>query len=94
MHLMRAVEAILRLFYKKNIPDAELIKEPWMWGDMLDHLEKKDKKKFGLLIGQLRPIKNEFRNQSQHAGKHYLYEEAENVWHVCIEATNRMCKDL
>lgn len=94
MHLMRGVEAVLRLYYKKHIPEAERIKQPWMWGDILAELEKKNEKKFALLIAQLRPVKNEYRNESQHAGKHYLYEEAENVWHVCIEAINRMCKDL
>jgi hypothetical protein len=94
-HLMRTIERLLRCFYIKQVK-TKRIPEPWNMGNIIQHMESKPNliKKYDSIISQLKSIKNNYRNPTQHPEKVYQPDELENLWHVCIDVINRLTKEL
>ena len=66
-----------------------------MWGPMLQDLkDRKKTKSKTTLINNMDDIRLSFRNPTQHPDKIYDIEEVQDLWGRCIEAVNRMIKDL
>lgn len=88
-HILRATEAVLRLYRKKYIWPA---KENLTWGQIVHELKNKQKgkKPDSVLIDNLGNICNSFRNPTQHPEKIYDIYEVQDLFNLCIDAVNRM----
>lgn len=90
-HLMRAVEAVLRHYYKNKIK-RKRISEPRMWGPMTNHLL--ERKTPAGLIESLDNIRKNYRNPTQHPDKVYDMDEIQDLLALSLDVTNRMIRDL
>ena len=90
-HLLRGTEAVLRDFYKVFIRPAK--KNP-VWGTIINDLRSKSRGKLPdtTLINNLDNLRNSFRNPTQHPEKIYDIEEAQDLFGLCIDVVNRMCR--
>ncbi len=91
-HLLRGTEAVLREFYCTLVRKNRCA---LMWGPILTDLRKRRKAKQHLtLLANLDNIKDSFRNPTQHPEKIYNTDEVQDLWGLCIDAINRMAKEL
>jgi hypothetical protein len=86
-HLLRACEAVLKLYYFQSVKRKRL-KTP-MWGNMLDHLRTK-RDSDNKLLDRLAYIKDNFRNPTSHPEAIYTLSEAQDLIGICIDVINRM----
>ena len=91
-HLMRGTEAVLKLYYKKYIRSGD--KE--MWGPIISELRSKNKGRLPdqILLNNLDHLRHSFRNPTQHPNKIYDIDEVQDLFSICIDVVNRMCKVL
>lgn len=90
-HLLRATEMELRHFYNSLIKQKRI--KSTMWGPIVSDLRSRPKAAQHLvLLNHLDHIRNSFRNPTQHPEKIYDIHEAQDLWSLCIDATNRMQK--
>lgn len=92
-HLMRAIEALLKLYYKKYIRPA---KSGLTWGQMTYALKAKKSGKLPneTTLNQLEHIRIAFRNPTQHPEKIYEIEESQDLLFLCLDVTNRMVSEI
>lgn len=92
-HLMRAVESMVGIYYKKYIRPA---KKGLTWGQMTHALDKKSRGKLPneTTMNQLGHIRVAFRNPTQHPEKIYDIEEVQDLLFLSIDVTNRMVSEL
>lgn len=92
-HTLRGTEAVLREYYKRFIRPA---KQNPNWGPIIVALRGKTKgrKPDSILLNNLDNIRDSFRNPTQHPEKMYDMEEAQGLFSLCIDAVNRMCKEI
>jgi hypothetical protein len=92
-HTLRGTEDCLKHFYcsfirRKRVKDL-------MWGPMVNDLRANAKtKKFETLNNNLDNIRLSFRNPTQHPEKIYDIHEVQDLWSLCVEVVNRMCRIL
>lgn len=90
-HLLRATEMELRHFYCFLIKQKRI--KSRMWGPIVTDLRTRPKAATHLvLLNHLDHIRNSFRNPTQHPEKIYDINEVQDLWSLCIDATNRMQK--
>jgi len=90
-HMLRATEGTLRFYYciiikRKRIKDL-------MWGPIIEKL-RVNSKISRTLLSNLDNIRDNYRNPTQHPDARYDLDEAQDLFGLCIEAINRMIKDL
>lgn len=87
-HLMRGMEAVVFTYYKKFIRPA---KKGQTWGQMTTALRQKTKgkKPKSDTLAHLDHIRSAFRNPTQHPEKIYTIDDAQDLFFLCIDATNR-----
>ncbi len=90
-HLMRSVEASLKAYHALQGCTS---KGPATWGSMLSDLRAKDAKKNPELLDHLDSIRRNFRNPTQHPEKIYDIQEVQDLLGICIDVTNRICREL
>lgn len=91
-HILRATEDVLRDFYKAL---ARQKRVDLMWGPMVSDLKKRPKaKKHLVLLAHLDNIRLSFRNPTQHPEATYDIHEVQDLWGLCVDAINRMAKEL
>jgi hypothetical protein len=90
-HVLRGTEGILRLYYY-GIVRRRRTSNP-MWASMIDELRKR-KRTPGPLLDSLDHIRLNFRNPTAHPGSIYTLDEAQDLFGVCIDAINRLVKEL
>ncbi len=91
-HILRATEDVLRDFYKAL---ARQKRVDLMWGPMVSDLKKRPKaKKHQVLLAHLDNIRLSFRNPTQHPEATYDIHEVQDLWGLCVDAINRMAKEL
>ena len=92
-HLLRGVEGVLREYYKKFIRPA---KNKPLWGTIIADLRSKSRGKLPdrVLLNNLDNMRNSFRNPTQHPEKIYDMEEVQDLFGLCIDVVNRMCKSI
>ncbi|MBE0683110.1 MAG: hypothetical protein IH589_14465 [Anaerolineales bacterium] len=91
-HLLRGTECVLKEFYCTMIKQK---RSQLMWGPIVLDLRKRPKtKKYDVMINNLDNIRRSFRNPTQHLEKIYDIQEVQDLWGLCIEAINRMVKEM
>jgi len=91
-HLLRGTECVLRDFYcvlvKQNRSEQ-------LWGPIVADLKKRKKaKQHSDLLDHLDHIRKAFRNPTQHPDKVYDIQEVQDLLGLCVDAINRMGKEL
>lgn len=92
-HILRATEAIVRIYYRKFLrkkPDGKT------WGQLLNELKNKNsgKKPNAVTVNHLINIKDSFRNPTQHPDKVYDIQEVQDLLSVCIDVVNKMITEI
>ena len=91
-HILRATEDVLRDFYTALARQKRVDR---MWGPMVSDLKKRPKaKKHLVLLAHLDNIRLSFRNPTQHPEATYDIHEVQDLWGLCVDAINRMAKEL
>src|SRR5262249_30309736 len=91
-HLLRGTESVLRAFYCHL---AKRRRVSMMWGPIVQDLQKRKRAAIHLdLLNHMDHIRTSFRNPTQHPEKVYDIHEAQDLWSLCVDATNRMAKAL
>lgn len=88
-HILRATEAVLRLYYKRYIRPAQ---QDLTWGQMTHALANKNKgkKPDTVILNNLNHIRIGFRNPTQHPDKIYDIQEVQDLFGLCVDCINRM----
>jgi hypothetical protein len=89
-HLMRAAEAILRLYFEVKVGRPH---QGEMWARMVEELRKSPSAD-AQVLDHIDNIRKNFRNPTQHPEKLYDLEEVQDLFGVCIDIINRMAKSL
>lgn len=93
-HILRGTEGVLRSYYASLIPSAS-IQPHTTWGPMVADLRKiSNDTPPKELLDNLDNIRVSFRNPTQHPEKTYDLDEAQDLFNLCVDAINRMAKDL
>jgi len=91
-HILRATEAVLRVFYVALVKRG---RGSLMWGPILADLRRRRAgKAHGVLIANLDNIRMSFRNPTQHPDATYDTHEVQDLWALCGDAISRMAKIL
>lgn len=90
-HMLRATEGIIKMYYLATIKRRRIKK--LMWGDMVNHLRER-KRAPKTLLDSLDNIRENYRNPTQHPEARYNIDEAQDLFSVCIEAVNKIIKNL
>jgi hypothetical protein len=92
-HLMRGVESVLKIYYKKYIRPAQT---NLTWGEMTNPLKSKNRGKLPnkITLNQLDHIRKGFRNPTQHPEKIYDIHEAQDLFSLSVDVTNRMISEI
>jgi hypothetical protein len=92
-HLLRGTESVLRNFYERMVRRQRIASR--MWGPIVADLRKRPTgTKYAALYNNLDSIREHYRNPTQHPEKIYDISEAQDLWSLCIEVTNRMTHSL
>lgn len=89
-HLMRAVESTLKEY---SITAGCTVKDNSTWGSLIVSLRALPKKN-DVLLDHLDAIRRNFRNPTQHPEKLYDLQEVQDLFGLCIDVINRLCKEL
>ena len=91
-HLLRGIEAILRQYFRHFMPEE---KEEASWGHMVYTLKKNRTLKTDFdTLKHLDHIRSAFRNPTQHPDKIYDIQEAQDLFFLAIDVTNRMITEI
>lgn len=92
-HMLRATEAVLRLYYRRYIRPA---RSGLAWGQMTSPLRAKTtgRRPDPIILDNLDHIRRSFRNPTQHPDKIYDIEEAQDLFGLCVDLVNRMAKAI
>ncbi len=88
-HMLRGTEAVLKEFYCKFVKTKRV---DLMWGPMVTHLKSRRIKPPVILLNNLDNIRESFRNPTAHPEKVYDIEEVQDLFSLCVDVINRMCK--
>jgi hypothetical protein len=90
-HMLRGGESTLREYYCKKLHRnrAQL-----MWGPMVQSMRAYPKRFPLTLLNHLDHIRSGFRNPTAHPEKTYDMDEAQDLFSICIDVSNRMVQDL
>jgi hypothetical protein len=92
-HLLRGIEAVLRLFYCTLIRTRRV--PTLVWGAMTQDLKQRTKtKRYTTLYNNLDNIRYSFRNPTQHPDAIYNIHEAQDLCPLCFEVITRMVRVL
>lgn len=92
-HILRGTEEVLKHFYCSQIRQKRI--RTFMWGPMVTDLRSRPKTaKHTTLYNNLDNIRVSFRNPTAHPEKIYDIYEVQDLWSLCVEATNRMIRIL
>jgi hypothetical protein len=92
-HLLRGTESVLRNFYERMVRQKRI--RDRMWGPVVTDLRKRNtSSKYASLYNNLDNIRIHYRNPTQHPEKIYDMSEAQDLWSLCVEVTNRMMRIL
>lgn len=89
-HLMRGTEAILRSYYTSVVKRGRV--GSLNWGPMLNHLRQRRQPPPTALLDNLDNIRKNYRNPTAHPEKIYDIDEAQDLWALSVDVTNRMLK--
>lgn len=93
-HMLRGTEGLLRIYYKLLSPNAPTDCQP-SWGHIVLELRKiENDPPAKELVDNLDNIRASFRNPTQHPEKMYDLDEAQDLFNLCVDAVNRMAKEL
>ncbi|MFQ5588398.1 MAG: hypothetical protein ACE5F7_06115 [Nitrospiria bacterium] len=91
-HLMRGIESILRQYFKEM---AQAAKNELSWGEMVYEVKKaRDPRTDRNTLKHLDHIRSAFRNPTQHPDKIYDVQEAQDLFFLAIDVTNRMVSEM
>ncbi len=91
-HLMRGIESILRQYYQTICQPG---KKDLSWGEMVYEVKKaRDPRTDRSTVKHLDHIRSAFRNPTQHPDKIYDVEEAQDLFFLVIDVTNRMVSEM
>jgi len=90
-HCLRATEAVLRHYYCSLVRRG---RAQLLWGPMVNSLARSRKKPPAVLLSNLDNIRQSFRNPTAHPEARYDISEVQDLFNLCIEAVNRMLRDL
>jgi hypothetical protein len=90
-HMLRGTESLLRHYYCKKVRNK---RAPLMWGPIVDSMRKYPRRFPLPLINQLDHIRISFRNPTAHPEKVFDIDEAQDLFAICIDVSNRMTKEL
>jgi hypothetical protein len=91
-HMLRATEAVLRVFYCTLVHQKRCDQ---MWGPMISDLRKRGKgAPHKVLLDNLDNIRGSYRNPTQHPEAIYNIEEVQDLWGLCVDPVSRMAKIL
>lgn len=92
-HILRGTEDCIRHYYLMLVRQRRV--QDYSWGPVVKDLRSRRKtQKYETLHNHLDNIRLSFRNPTQHPEKIYDIQEVQDLWNLCIEAANRMCKIL
>ena len=86
-HLLRGTEDVLRTLYRSVVKRSRI--SPLLWGLIVEALRKRRTPPVEL-FGALDHIRLSFRNPTQHPEKIYDIQEAQDLFSLCVDVTNRM----
>ncbi len=91
-HLMRGIESILRQYFKAIVQPE---KTDFSWGEMVYEVKKaRDPRTDRNTLKHLDHIRSAFRNPTQHPDKIYDVQEAQDLFFIAIDVTNRMVSEI
>lgn len=90
-HMLRATESILRDYYCKKLHRR---RSELMWGPIIASMRKYPRRFPGPLLNHLDHIRSSFRNPTAHPEKSYDIDEAQDLFSICIDVSNRMVGEL
>ncbi len=91
-HLMRGIESILRQYYKTIVQPE---KKDLSWGEMVYEVKKtRDPRTDRNTLKHLDHIRSAFRNPTLHPEKIYDVQEAQDLFFIAIDVTNRMVSEM
>jgi hypothetical protein len=92
-HMLRATEAVLKVYYFHHRKTKRLEKP--MWGPMTDQLRaKKRGRPDATLIAALDVVRTGYRNPTQHPEATYEIDGAEDLMGVCLDLVGKMAAEL
>lgn len=92
-HMLRATEAMLRMYYQKMVRSNRIASQNW--GPIVSDLRTRGRtKKYLALNNQLDNIRDSYRNPTQHPEAIYDIHEVQDLWAICVDVVNRMIKTL
>ena len=92
-HFLRGTEMVLRNYYHHHVKRNRL--ELPMWGNMLKALEEKKKNKPKKeVLDNLRNIKDNYRNPTQHPDLNYDVDSAQDLLSLTIDVVNKMVLEI
>lgn len=89
--LLRCVEAMLREFYTSVTGETG---DGVEWSAMERGIDKAIANDGMYIISPLRDLRINYRNKTMHPERRYNLEEAQRLFHLCIEALTRMAEYL
>jgi hypothetical protein len=90
-HILRGTESVLRQYYCSIVKKNRC--SPLLWGKMINGLElRKRNRPSKTLLDNLKNIKDNFRNPTDHPEKRYDIDEVQDLFPLCIDVVNRMNK--
>ena len=91
-HLMRATEAVLRIFYSSVVRTRRTART---WGEILTDIRRRRiGKQYVALLNHLDHIRYSFRNPTQHPDAQYDIHEVQDLWNIAVDVINRMAPSL
>lgn len=88
-HLLRGTESVLRELYCSIVRKRRV---ELLWYHMVGSLRKRRTPLPAPLLDHLDHIRQNFRNPTQHPEKIYDIQEVQNLFHLCVDAVDRMVK--
>ena len=90
-HLLRGTEDLIRNFFVR-LSGTSVLPANGTWGDIENALKSVVPQPPQALLEQLRHIRKNFRNPTQHPEKRYDSDEVQDLLNLCIDLANRIAK--
>lgn len=91
-HILRGTEGVLKIYYEKKIRKKDRQTNP-TWGSMVNQL-RTIKNAPKTLLDAYDNLRENFRNPTAHPKLTYTLDEAQDLFSVCIDAVNKIMKQL
>ena len=91
-HALRCVEECVRWLHRSHFPGK---KQNKAWGPLANELAQKSRnpKPDAALLERLNHLREHFRNPTQHPELVYDHDQAQELFHLCIEAVSSCARD-